>query len=101
LHGPRREPTPKGSNNRRFNIDPDLVAQTIDQATNIDGDSFSLFFRMDTPMIPKTFEFKIWKRVFMSFLSLKAAALIPQLAMSSFGVPINPINKRYAHTMLV
>jgi hypothetical protein len=39
-------------------------------------------------------------RIF-SFLSIKAAALIPQVAMSSSGVPLNPIAQRYAHAMLV
>jgi hypothetical protein len=46
--------------------------------------------------MPKTEEFKLWKRDFLSFLSIKAAALIPQLAMSSSGVPLNPIAQRYA-----
>jgi hypothetical protein len=48
--------------------------------------------------MPKIYD---WKRDFLSFLSLKAAALIPQLAISSSGVPINPVAQRYAHVMLV
>jgi hypothetical protein len=74
---------------------------TADWATNFDGDSFSQSFRMDAPLMPKTGEFKVWKRDFLSFLSIKAAALIPQLALSSSGVPLNPVAQRYAHAMLV
>jgi hypothetical protein len=51
--------------------------------------------------MPKTGEFKVWKRDFLSFLSIKSVALIPQLAMLSPGVPMNPVAQRYAHAMLV
>jgi hypothetical protein len=51
--------------------------------------------------MPKTGEFKFWNRDFLSFLSIQAAALIPQLDMSSSGVPLNPLAQRYAHAMLV
>jgi hypothetical protein len=74
---------------------------TADWAINFDGDSFSRSFRMDAPLMPKTGEFKVWKRDFLSFLSIKAAAFIPQLAMSSSDVPLNPVAHRYAHAMLV
>jgi hypothetical protein len=59
-------------------------------ATNFDGDSFSRSFRMDAPVMPKTGEFKTWRRDFLSFLSIKGVALIPQLALSSSGIPLNP-----------
>jgi hypothetical protein len=68
---------------------------------DFDGDSFSRSFRMDAPLMPKTDDFKFWKRDFLSFLSLKAAALIPEMAMSSSGVPLNTVAQRYAHAMLV
>jgi hypothetical protein len=78
LLAPLREPIPHGNNNRRFTtIDPDFVAQTADHAIAFEGDSFSRSFRMDAPLMPKTGDFKIWKRDFLSFLSYKAAALIP------------------------
>jgi hypothetical protein len=64
---------------------------TADLATDFDGDYFSRSFRMHVPLMPKTGEFKLWKRDFLSFLSIKAAPQIPQLAMSSFGVPMNPV----------
>jgi hypothetical protein len=66
---------------------------TADWATDFDGDSFSLSFRMDAPLMPKTGEFKLMKRDFLSFLSIKA--------MSSYDVPLNPDAQRYAHSMLV
>jgi hypothetical protein len=52
-------------------------------------------------MMPKSSAFKFWNRDFRHFLSLKSAALIPQLAMSSSSVPINLVAQRYAHAMLV
>ena len=86
---------------RRPTINPEFVAMTADWATNFDGDSFSRSFRMDAPLMPRTGEFKTWKRDFLSFLSIKGAALIPQLALSSSGVPLNPVAQRFAHAMLV
>jgi hypothetical protein len=88
---PTYEQSPHGSASRRPTIDPKIVAMTANWATNIDGDSFSRSFRMDAPLIPGTGEFKTWKRDFLSLLSMKGAALIPQLAMSSSGVPLNPV----------
>jgi hypothetical protein len=97
----QRKQTHRGSNKLRFTIDPDFVAMTADWATDFDGDSFSRSFRMDAPLMPKTGDFKLMKRDFLSFISIKAAALIPQLAMSSSGVPLNPVAQRDAHAMLV
>jgi hypothetical protein len=101
---PQHEQTRRGDTNRRHTIDLDFVAMTADWATNIDGDSFSRSFRMDAPLMPKTGELKVWKRDFVSFLSIKAAALIPpvhRLALSSSGGPLSPVAQRYAHAMLV
>jgi hypothetical protein len=96
----QREHTPHRGNNRRFTTDPEFVAQTGDHATPFDGNFFPWSFRMDAPLMPKTSNFKFSKRDFLSFLSIKAAALILQLALSLSCVPINPIAQRYAHAML-
>jgi hypothetical protein len=77
---PTYEQSPHGNASRRPTIDPEFVAMTADWATNFDGDSFSRSFRMDAPLMPWTGEFNTWKRDFLSFLSIKGAALIPQLA---------------------
>jgi hypothetical protein len=100
VHAPTHEQSHHGIASRRPTIDPDFVAMTADWATNFDGDSFSGTFRMDAPLMPKTGEFKTWKRDFVSFLYIKGAALIPKLAMSS-GVPLNPVAQRFANAMLV
>jgi hypothetical protein len=55
---------------------------------------------MDAPLMPKTHVFKLLKRDFLSFLSLKAAALISQVTLSSSGVPLNPVVQRYARPLL-
>jgi hypothetical protein len=101
VHAPQREQTHRRSNNHLFIIDPNFVAVTAYWATDFNGDSFSRWFCMDAPSMPKTGDFKLYKRDFLSFLSVKAAALIPQLAMSSSGVLLNPVAQRYAHAMLV
>jgi hypothetical protein len=98
---PTYKHSPHGSASRRSTIDPEFVAMTAEWATNFDGDSLSRSFRMDAPLMPRTGEFKTWKRDFLSFLSIKGAALIPQLALSSSGVPVNPVAQRLAHAMLV
>jgi hypothetical protein len=68
---PQREQTHSSSTNRLFTIDPDFVAMTADWATDFDDDSFSRSFRMDAPLMPKTCDFKLWKRDFLSFLSIE------------------------------
>jgi hypothetical protein len=98
---PTYEQSHHGSATRRPTIDPEFVAMTAKWATNFDGDSFSRSFRTDAPLMPRTGEFKTWKRDFLSFLSIKGAAFIPQLAMSSYGVPLNPVAQLFAHAMLV
>jgi hypothetical protein len=98
---PVLEYPPNSSASRMPTIDPEFVAMTAYWANNFDGDSFSRSFRMDAPLMPRTGEFKTWKRDFLSFLSIKGAALIPQLALSSSGVPLNPVAQRFAHAMLV
>jgi hypothetical protein len=52
LHALRRESTQQGSTNRRFIIDLDFVAQTVYQATNFDGDSFTRSFCNVVPVMP-------------------------------------------------
>jgi hypothetical protein len=95
------EPTHSGTASRRHTIDPEFIAMTADWGNNFDGDSFSRSIRLEAPLMPKTGEFKTWKRDFLSFLSIKGAALISQLALSSSGVPLNPIAQRFTHAMLV
>jgi hypothetical protein len=98
---PTYEQSHHGNANRRPTIDPEFVAMTADWATNFDGDSFPPSFRMDATLMSRTGEFETWKRDFLSFLSIKRVALIPQLALSSYGVPLNPVAQRFAHAMLV
>jgi hypothetical protein len=68
---PTYEQSAHGSASRRPTIDPEFVAMTADWATNFDGDSFSRSFRMDAPLMPRTGEFKTWKRDFLSFHQLR------------------------------
>jgi hypothetical protein len=48
-----------------------------------------------------TTDFKHWKRTFLNFLSIKAAYLIPQLAIRDSGVKLDEQAKHYAYTLLL
>jgi hypothetical protein len=45
--------------------------------------------------------FKLWKRNFITFLSLKPAYLIPQLAIHESGVGLNERAQNYAYALLL
>jgi hypothetical protein len=42
--------------------------------------------KMSVPVMGPTTDFKLWKRTFLNFLSIKAAYPIPQLAIRDSGV---------------
>jgi hypothetical protein len=46
-----------------------------------------------------TTDFKQWKRNFLNFLSIKAAYLIPQLAIRDSGVWLDEKEQHYAYTV--
>jgi hypothetical protein len=51
-------------------------------------------------MEPNT-DFKPWKRNFLTFMSLKAAYLIPQLALRESGVKLDEASQTYAYALLL
>jgi hypothetical protein len=51
-------------------------------------------------MGPNTY-FKLWKRNFLTFLSLKVAYLIPQLAIRESGVWLDEQAQNYAYALLL
>jgi spore cortex formation protein SpoVR/YcgB (stage V sporulation) len=57
--------------------------------------------KMSVPTMALNLDFKQWKRNFLNFLSLKAAYLIPQLAIRESGVWMDEQAQHYACTLLL
>jgi hypothetical protein len=57
--------------------------------------------KMSVPIIGPTTDLKQWKRNFLNFLSLKAAYLIPKLAIRESGVWLDEQARHYAYTLLL
>jgi hypothetical protein len=57
--------------------------------------------KMPVPVMGPTTDFKQWKRTFLNFLSIKAAFLIPQLAIRDSGVWLDEPAQHYAYTLLL
>jgi hypothetical protein len=57
--------------------------------------------KMLVPTMGPTTDFKEWKRNFLNFLSIKAAYLIPQLAIRDLGVWLDEQAQHYAYTLLL
>jgi spore cortex formation protein SpoVR/YcgB (stage V sporulation) len=57
--------------------------------------------KMTVPTMGPTTDFKPWKRNFLTFLSLKAAYLIPQLAMRESCVRLDEAAQTYAYALLL
>jgi hypothetical protein len=56
--------------------------------------------KMTVSTMGPTTEFKPWKRNFLTFLSLKVAYLIPQLAIRGSGVWLDEAAQTYAYALL-
>jgi hypothetical protein len=57
--------------------------------------------KMTVPTMGPTTDFKKYKRKFLTFMSLKAAPLIPQLAIKASGVGLDGGAQNYAYAMLL
>jgi hypothetical protein len=66
-----------GRGGRRPTIDPVVVGRAVHEATNFDKDALNRSMKMSVPTMGPIIDFKQWKRNFLTFLSLKAAYLIP------------------------
>jgi hypothetical protein len=63
-----------------------VITRATHEATGFDKDALNRSMKMSVPTMWPTPDFKEWKRNFLNFLSLKAAYLIPQLAIRKSGV---------------
>jgi hypothetical protein len=78
-----------------------VIGRTAHEATGFDKDALNRSMKMSVPTMGPTTDLKQWKRNFLNFLSLKAAYLIPQLAIRESGVWVDEQARHYAYRMLL
>jgi hypothetical protein len=78
-----------------------VISRTAREATGVDKDALNRSMKMSVPTMGPNSDFKQWKRNFINFLSLKAAYLIPQLAIRESGVWLDEHAHHYAYTQLL
>jgi hypothetical protein len=78
-----------------------VIDRAAHEATGFDKDALNRSMKMSVPTMGATTDFKQWKRNFLKFLSIKAACLIPQLAIRDSGVWLDEQAQHYAYTLLL
>jgi hypothetical protein len=58
-----------------------VIGRAVSKPTGFDKDHLNRTMKMTVPTMGLNPDFKFWKRNFLTFLSLKAAYLTPQLAV--------------------
>jgi hypothetical protein len=59
-----------------------VVGRAAREATGFDKDALNRSIKMSVPAMGPNSDFKQWKRNFINFIFIKAAYLIPQLAIA-------------------
>jgi hypothetical protein len=75
-----------GRGGRRLTIDPVVIGRVVHEATGLDKEAFNRSMKMSNPTMGPNPNFKQWKKNFLTFMSLKAAYLIPHVAIRESGV---------------
>jgi hypothetical protein len=78
-----------------------VIGRVVNEATGFDKESLNRFMKITVPTMGPNIDFKPWKRNFLTFMSLKVADLIPQLALRESGVWLDEVAQTYVHTMLM
>jgi hypothetical protein len=78
-----------------------VIGRAVNEATGFDKESLNHSMKMTVPTMGPNTEFKPYRRNFLAFLSLKAAYLIPQLALRDSGVWLDEDAQTYAYAMLL
>jgi hypothetical protein len=78
-----------------------IVGLAVNEATGFDKESLSRSMKMTVPTMGPNIGFKPWNMNFLSFLFLKAAYLIPQLAIRKSGMWLDEAAQAYAFALLV
>jgi hypothetical protein len=98
-HAQRGAHTSRGG--RRPTIDPVVAGRAAHEATGFDKDALNRSMKMSISTIWPNSDFKQGKTNFLNFLSLKAAYLIPQLAIRESGAWLDEQAQHYAYTLLL
>ena len=75
-----------GRGGHRPTTDSVVIGRVVNDATGFDKESLNRSMKMTALTMGPNTDFKPWKRNFLTFLSMKAAYLIPQLAIRESGV---------------
>jgi hypothetical protein len=78
-----------------------VIGRAVNEATGFDKESLNRSMKMNVPTMGPNTDFKLWKRSFLTFQSLKAANVIPQLAIRKSGVLLDEAMQTYAYAMLL
>jgi hypothetical protein len=79
-----------------------VIGRAAHEATGLDRDALNRSMKMSVATMEPSTDFKQWKRNFLqNLLSLKAAYLIPQLAIRESGVWVDEQAQHYAYTLLL
>jgi hypothetical protein len=86
---------------RRPTINPVVIGRAAHEATGFDKDALNRSMKILAATMGPNSDFKQWKRDFLNFLSIKAAYLIPQLAIRESGARLDEQVQHYAYTLRV
>jgi hypothetical protein len=78
-----------------------VVGRAAHEATGFDKDALNQSMKMSVPTMGPNSDFKQWRRDFLNFLSIKAAYLIPHMAIHESGAWLDEHAQHYAYTLLV
>jgi hypothetical protein len=78
-----------------------VVGRAAHEATGFDKDAVNRTMKMSVPTMGPNADFQQWKRDFLNFLSIKAAYLIPQLAIRESGAWLDEEAQHYVYTLMV
>jgi hypothetical protein len=95
----------RGGNGGRGGRRPTIIHVAIGfaahEATSFDKESLNRSMQMIVPTMGLNTDFKQWKRNFLTFMSLKAASLIPQLDIRESRVWLDAVAQTYASALLL
>jgi hypothetical protein len=78
-----------------------VIGRVVNEATGFNKESLNRSMEINVPTMGPNTNFKRWKRNFLTFLSLKAEYLIPQLAIRQSGVWVDIAAQTYAYALLL
>jgi hypothetical protein len=78
-----------------------VIGRATHEATGFDKEALNRSMKMAVPSMGPTTDLKHWKKNFLNSLSLKAAYLIPKLALRESGVWFDEHAQHYAYTLLL